>query len=180
LIDREVPVTASAKESKRSRYHVADEFLRFWFGFVEPNRSSIQEAPGVVYEETISPRLPDHVAPTFERVCREAVWESIRRGDLGPYSEVGRWWYGGDEIDIVGLAPSTDRILLGECKWTNEPVGHGLVTQLRETAERVRWGPDDRDESFALFSRSGFVDGLTDDLGDDWHTFDLDDIAALL
>ena len=180
LIDRSVPVTASAKQSKRSRYRVADEFLRFWFRFVEPNRSSIEEAPGVVYEWTIQPNLPDHVATTFEDVCQEAVWEAIRQGELGPYSEVGRWWYGEDETDIVGLAPDADRVLLAECKWTTEPVGRSLASRLRDKAEHVRWGPDSRDEAFALFSKSGFVDGLADELNDDWSLYDLSDIAALL
>ena len=180
LIDREVPVTASAKQSKRSRYHVADEFLRFWFRFVEPNRSSIEEAPEIVYNGTIEPNLPAHVATTFEDVCREAVWEAIRRGDIGPYSEVGRWWYGEDEIDIVGLAPADDRVLLAECKWTNEPVGPALVSQLRDKADRVRWGPDTRNEEFALFSKSGFVSGLADDLDDNWTLYGLRDLERLL
>jgi len=179
LIDREVPVTASAKQSKRSRYRVADEFLRFWFRFVEPNRSSIEEeAPAVVYDGTIEPNLPNHVASTFEDICQEVVWEAIRRGKLDSYSEVGRWWYGEDEIDIVGLAPDTDRILLAECKWTNEPVSQSLVSQLHEKAERVRWGPDTRDEEFALFSKSGFVDGLAEDVGDNWSLFDLSELEA--
>jgi AAA+ ATPase superfamily predicted ATPase len=180
LVDREVPVTASAKQSKRSRYLVADEFLRFWFRFVEPNRSSIEEAPTTVYDGTIEPNLFDHVATTFEDVCQETVWEAIRRGDLGPYSEIGRWWYGEDEIDIVGLAPDADRILFGECKWTSAPVGHTLVAQLREKAERVRWGPDSRAEEFALFSKSGFVDGLADDVDDNWSLYDLDEVEAVL
>jgi len=180
LIDREVPVTASPKQSKRSRYQVADEFLRFWFRFVEPNRSSIEEAPDIVYEGTIEPNLPDHVATTFEDVCQEAVWEAIRRGEFGPYSAVGRWWYGEDEIDIVGLAPDADRILLAECKWTTQPVGHSLVSQLQEKAARVRWGPDTRDEEFALFSKSGFVDGLAADIGDNWSLFSLRELAAVL
>ncbi len=128
LIDREVPVTASAKQSKRSRYQMADEFLRFWFRFVEPNRSSIEEAPDAVYDGTIEPNLPDHVATAFEAVCQEAVWVVIRRGELESYSEVGRWWYGEDEIDIVWLAPDADRILFVECKWTNGPVGAALVS----------------------------------------------------
>ena len=180
LIDREVPVTASAKQSKRSRYQVADEFLRFWFRFVEPNRSSIEEAPDVVYDGTIEPNLPDHVATTFEDVCQEAVWEAIRGDQLESYSEVGRWWYGEDEIDIVGLAPDADRILFAECKWTSEPVGPALVSQLREKAERVRWGPDTREEEFALFSKNGFVDELDKDLDDDWSLFGLNEMRALL
>jgi AAA+ ATPase superfamily predicted ATPase len=176
LIDREVPVTASAKQSKRSRYQVADEFLRFWFRFVEPNRSSIEEVPDAVYDGTIEPNLPDHVATTFEDVCQEAVWEEIRQGRFDPYSEVGRWWYGGEEIDIVGLAPNDDRVLLAECKWTTEPVGEDLVESLQAKAESVRWGPADRDERFAVFSKSGFVDGLDTQLDDRWSLFTLADI----
>lgn len=180
LIDREVPVTASGKKSKRSRYTVADEFLRFWYRFVEPNRSSIEEAPDVVFRGTIEPALPDHVATTFEAVCREAIWEAIRRSDLEPYSEVGRWWYGEDEIDIVGLAPNDDRILLAECKWTTDPVGYGLVEALRTKTEHVRWGSDERDERFALFSKSGFIDGLEDELDDEWMLINLDKLGTLL
>lgn len=179
LVDREIPVTASRKKSKRSRYRVADEFLRFWFRYVEPNRSSIEEAPDVVYEGTIEPDLSDHVAATFEGICREAVWEAIRRGGFEPYAEVGRWWYGEDEIDIVGLAPDDDRILLAECKWTAEPVGHGLADRLRSKAERVRWGTEDRTERFALFSKSGFVDELEAELDDSWRLVDLDRLDRL-
>ncbi|MFC7076817.1 ATP-binding protein [Haloarcula halophila] len=180
LIDREVPVTATDKKSKRSRYRVADEFLRFWFRYVEPNRSSIEEAPGVVYDGTIAPDLPTHVATTFEDICQEAIWEGIRRGDFEPYSEVGRWWYGEDEIDIVGLAPADDRILLAECKWTTDPVGKPLVESLRAKAPNVRWGPEDRDERFVLFSKSGFIDGLEDDLGEHWSLYTLSKMDDLI
>lgn len=180
LIDREVPVTASAKKSKRSRYRVADEFLRFWFRYVEPNRSSIEEAPDIVYDGTIAPDLPMHVAITFEDVCKEAVWEGIRRGEFEPYSEVGRWWYNKDEIDIVGLAPNDDRILFAECKWTSDPVGTALVEDLQTKAGNVRWGPDEREECFALFSKSGFVEGLADQLDDHWSLWSLAEIDDLL
>ena len=179
LLEREVPVTASNKKSKRSRYRVADEFLRFWFRYVEPNRSGIEEAPDVVYRGTIAPDLPTHVATTFEDVCREALWAGIRRGDVDPYSELGRWWYGEHEVDIVGLAPNDDRLLLAECTWTSDPVGRSLVERLRTKADHVRWGPGDRTERFALFSKSGFVDGLADEVDDNWSLYGLSDLEAL-
>ena len=173
-------MTASKKKSKRSRYRVADEFLRFWFRYVEPNRSSIEEAPDIVYDGTITPDLPTHIATTFEDVCQEAVWAGIRRDEFKPYSQVGRWWYGEDEIDIVGLAPNDDRILFAECKWTSESVGPALVEALRQKAENVRWGPDDRDEYFALFSKTGFTDGLAERLDDHWSLWDLTEIERVL
>ena len=180
LIERDVPVTASGKKSKRSQYRVADEFLRFWFRYVEPNRSSIEEAPKVVYDGTIKPDLPIHVATTFEEVCLEAVWNGIRKETIDPYAEIGRWWYQEHEIDIVGLAPDDDRILLAECKWTTEPVGEGLVESLRNKSEHVQWGSPDRDEQFALFSKAGFVDGLAEQLPDSWALYELADIEELL
>lgn len=173
-------MTASGSKSKRSRYRVADEFLRFWFRYVEPNRSSIEEAPDVVYKGTIVPDLPNHAADTFEDICQEVVWELVRCGDVKPYSEVGRWWYGEDEIDIVGLAPNDDRILFAECKWTSEPVGRSLIGDLREKAENVRWGPSDREERFALFSKSGFEDGIDRDLGSQWSLISLEEIDHVL
>ncbi len=179
LLEREVPVTASGTNSKRSRYRVADEFLRFWFRYVEPNRSGIEEAPDVVYRGTIAPDLPTHVATTFEDVCREALWAGIRRGDVDPYSELGRWWYGEHEVDIVGLAPNDDRLLLAECTWTSDPLGRSLVERLRTKADHVRWGPGDRTERFALFSKSGFVDGLADEVDDNWSLYGLSDLEAL-
>ena len=180
LIDREVPVTASAKKSKRSKYSVADAFLRFWFRYVEPNRSSIEEASKIVYENTIGPDLPNHVAATFEDVCQEAIWNGIRHGTFDQYSEVGRWWYGEHEIDVVGLSPTDDRILFTECKWTAEPVGIGLVEKLRAKTKHVRWGPESREERFALFSKSGFTDGLEQEVDDSWTFVDLEDLEQML
>ncbi len=180
LIERDIPVTASAKKSKRSRYRVGDEFLRFWFRYVEPNRSSIEEAPGMVYDGTIAPDLPRHVATVFEDICQEAVWAGIRSGAFDPYAEVGRWWYDEEEIDIVGLEPADDRILLAECKWTTDPVGTTLANQLKSKAANVRWGTADRTERFTLFSKNGFVDGLRDELSEAWSLIDLEQIESLL
>jgi hypothetical protein len=70
--------------------------------------------------------------------------------------------------------------LFAECKWTNEPVGPALVSQLREKAERVRWGPNGRGKEFALFLKSGFVDGLADDVDDNWSLFGLRELEDVL
>lgn len=105
------------------------------------------------------------------------MWELIRRGDFAPYPEVGRWWYGEDEIDIVGLAPNDDRILFAECKWSSEPVGESLADDLRQKADDVRWGPGDREEQFALFSKSGFVDWLAQNLDPNWSLVNVDELG---
>lgn len=180
LIERTVPVTAVRKKTKRSRYRIGDEFLRFWFRYVEPHRSSIEHAPDLVFDDVIRPDLPHHVAVTFEDICREAVWEAVRQGQLDRYASVGPWWYGEDELDIVALGPEGERIFFGECKWTNEPVGHDVVENLLETAQNVRWGPRDRDEQYGLFAKAGFVDDLLASLDHRWHLYSVDDLDSLL
>ena len=174
LVEREIPVTETRKASKRSIYRIADPFLSFWFRFVEPNRSGIEEAPDLMLEDVILPDLDQHVSKLFERVTAEAVRTASRTGNLDPtYSKIGRWWYKGEEIDIVGLNPREDTILLGECKWQTSAVGYGLAKRLEEKAEQVRWRTGSRTEEYALFSKSGFEEGLEERLGSEWQLFDL-------
>ena len=174
LVEREVPVTETRKASKRSIYRIEDPFLSFWFRFVEPNRSGIEEAPDLMLEDVILPDLDQHVSKLFERVTAEAVRTASRTGELDPtYSKIGRWWYKGEEIDVVGLNPREDTILFGECKWQTSAVGYGLAKRLEEKAEQVRWRTGSRTEEYALFSKSGFEEGLEDRLGSEWQLFDL-------
>lgn len=178
LVEREVPVTALEKKSKRSIYAIADEFLRFWFRFIEPNQSGIEQAPELVLEERIIPELDRFVSKTFEDVCQEAIWHLVKSKQLnGSYGAIGRWWYGEHEIDIVGLDDRTPAVIFGECKWTNTPVGISLAEKLEEKADEMRWKRGEREEEYVLFSRSGFDEKLSDHLDDRWHLYDLERMA---
>ncbi len=42
LVRREMPFGTSPRDSKRPLYRIADPFLRFWFRFLEPNRSRLE------------------------------------------------------------------------------------------------------------------------------------------
>jgi len=180
LVERKVPVTAEERKSKRSIYEIADEFLRFWFRFVEPNRSGIEQAPELVLENEILPNLDEYVSKTFEDVCEEALWKLSRSDELGGlYSKVGRWWYGEDEIDIVGLDSEKPAAVFCECKWTASEVGEGVARRLEEKADEVRWRNDEREEEFILFSRAGFEDGLADGLDDEWCLCGPDELGRL-
>jgi AAA+ ATPase superfamily predicted ATPase len=180
LVGREVPVTAEEKKSKRSIYRVADEFLRFWFRFVEPNRSGIEQAPELVLETDILPNLDEYVSKTFEDVCEEALWKLSRSGELGgSYSKLGSWWYGENEIDIVGLDSETPAAVFCECKWTTSGVGEGVARSFEEKVEEVRWRNDEREEEFVLFSKAGFEDGLEELFGDEWKLYGLEDLRRI-
>ncbi len=154
IVERETPVT---DPDGRGGYRLTDQFLRFWFRYVLPNRATLEQGQTTPVRNLIAETLPDHTSRTFETVCRRAV-----RTSSFPVScaRVGRWWYDGEEIDIAGIDEQTGTLLLGECKWTNTPVGEGLLDDLESLAPEVRWHGTDRAVSYALFARSGFTDNL--------------------
>ncbi|GAB7020333.1 DUF234 domain-containing protein [Halostagnicola bangensis] len=94
---------------------------------------------------------------TFDEVCQQAVQTASFPVEC---SRVGRWWDKEAKIDVVGLNPQTNTLLLGECKWTNTPVGTSLLTDIEALEPDVRWNGSDRTVEYALFSRSGFTDEL--------------------
>lgn len=179
LIKRDIPVTEERRKSKRSIYRIHDNFFRFWFRFVEPKRSWIEEAPDEVLKEDIMPYLDIYSSKIFENICSEAIWRMMRKDKLPCiFPKVGSWWFGEDEIDILGLNEKECAILFGECKWTNTPIGYSEVKNLKETAERVRWHDGERDEHYILFSKSGFEERLYE-TEDNIILYDLKDLEQL-
>lgn len=165
LIRREVPVTESNPEkSKRSVYRIDDNFLRFWFRFVQPNASYIELGHPEVVEATVRANLTDgHTAYVYEDVCRQMMWELAAQGAWGCRPEkVGRWWDKESEIDIVALSESGRSAVFAECKFWKGPVGVNVLRDLKQKADRVGWRKNERSESFVLFSMGGFTGELHD------------------
>ena len=50
--------------------------------------------------------------------------------------------------------------MLGECKWTTDPVERAVFDDLTALEPEVRWRGRDRDVRYAVFSRAGFTDEL--------------------
>ena len=175
VIEQEHPVT---DPDGRGLYRITDNFLRFWFRYVAPNRNTLEQGRTRPVREAISETLPTHTSRTFETVCQQAVaTESF------PVScaRVGRWWYDEQEIDVVGVDSETTTLLLGECKWTTEPVGSKLLADLESTATDVRWNNGGRTVEYALFSRQGFQTALHEQAAQrgDLHLYSLVDLETL-
>jgi len=146
LIKREVPITENVK-SRFGRYFLADNFLKFWFKFIYPNLSSIEE--GTFKADSIKTDYASYLGYIFEDICKDLV--------IKDYPKVGRWWHKENEIDIVALNDGKKEILFAECKWSDSEVDVGLYNSLKDKAKLVDWNTGKRIEKFALFSKSGFT-----------------------
>lgn len=122
-------------------------------------RGRFQELAEKVIEE-----LPEYIGPLFEDICREFVWDDHN------YPKVGRWWYREEEIDIVGLNGDENKILFGECKWSEGIDPKRVYFKLQEKKDEVRWKDQNREEEFVVFAKSFQSDFSREDL----ILFDLD------
>lgn len=163
LVEREIPVTEENPEkSKKGIYKIKDNYIRFWFAFVYPNRSFIESGNSPIVMRKIRDSLVDrHIAYVYEDVCRERMWD-LNAEERWPFqfSKIGRWWDAHDEIDIAAIDPDGNNLILGECKFWREPVGANVLRSLEDKASRVDWKKQDRRIWYVLFGASGFTEEL--------------------
>ena len=163
IVEREVPVTEENPEtSKKGLYKIKDNYIRFWFAFVYPNRSFIEIGNSRIVMSKIQKSLVSaHIAYVYEDVCRERMWD-LNAEDCWPFhfSKIGRWWDAHHEIDIAAIDPDGNNLILGECKFWQEPVGISVLNSLKDKASYVDWKRNNRHVWYILFSVSGFTEDL--------------------
>ncbi|HID61668.1 MAG TPA: ATP-binding protein [Anaerolineae bacterium] len=159
LVERRVPATTRhPHKSRKGLYRLSDPFFRFWFRFVYPHRSALEEGRiAQVLEQHIAPRLDEFTADVFEEICRRHTW----RLELPFIPErVGAWWSARGEVDVVAISDEARAVLVGECKWSAKPVGTNIFDELRRKAQLLQREGFWERVYYALFSRAGFTKAL--------------------
>src|SRR5262245_28010892 len=88
LVKRELPFGEHPRRSKRARYRIADPFVRYWYRFVDPNRSLLQA--GQLDRVQTGAEWPSHIAEIWEEVVRASVGQvDIDGTRWGP---ADAWW----------------------------------------------------------------------------------------
>ena len=164
----------SVIKSKKSKiYCISDLPAAFYYAVVERNAAILDSSSSEGYESMKS-IIATHIGKAFEGFCREFVKTSYA------CVETGTWW--GEvpfrdaegnvireedgkaltehvDIDVVAMIrKGNDRItLFGECKFTNAPTGTDVADALMD---RAKTASPDANARYALFSPSGFTEGL--------------------
>ncbi|HLY66334.1 MAG TPA: ATP-binding protein [Chloroflexota bacterium] len=157
------------------RFRIADNALRFWYRFVEPNRSRlVRSAPAEVWSSLIRPYLNDYMGPLFETICRQGYLRFYQAWQLPlPVGEIGRW-EGLDrqrqsvELDFVARVEG-NRMLTGEIKWRTQAMAarehYGVLDKLSRLAQSGHgWAADalspNRSAGYIHFCAGGFGSDL--------------------
>jgi AAA+ ATPase superfamily predicted ATPase len=147
LVERVVPVTEVGSRTRRRSYRIADNFLAFWLGIVEPYRAEIERGLGPSILTPMLARLDDHMGACWEEAFRSHLRRLAAEGALpDEIVRIGRFWSESPavEIDAVALAGRReDAAVAGEAKWARRADGGRIVHELERKATALpRTQPD--------------------------------------
>ncbi|MCK4388613.1 MAG: ATP-binding protein [Desulfobacterales bacterium] len=176
LVARYVPITEkNPHKSKKGLYRIKDNFFRFWFRFVFPNMSHIELGNYELVLENIRRNLGLFCSFVYEDVAPEIVQNYIRTGVISKsFTSFGKWWSKDAEIDLMAMDIHSRNILVGECKWTNQPVSYEEFKKLKSKTLLLQEALPVKNPqiTYALFSKKGFSREMISKKSEDLLLFD--------
>ncbi len=163
IIERRIPVTEKNPESsKKGIYLLKDNYFKFWFRFIFENNEYIeQDRQEKLIEDKIKPLLNNFVGFAYEEIALEYLKTDPQFSDY----IFGRWWDKEEEIDILGLDNSRNRIIFGEVKWRDlsEKDARQVLNRLVEKSINVKWGNSPEKKYLLIGKKVGGKKRLTED-----------------
>lgn len=149
IIKKEHPLTDKKEKRKNSRYDFQDNYFRFWFRFIYPNKTLIERGAPEAFE-TMKKNHGAYLGFIFEKTAAEFLWKTMPVR----FTKLGRWWHKDIEIDIIALNNDTKEILFCECKWRENVNPKKILYELKEKSKYVHWNNTQRKEHYAIFAKS--------------------------
>ena len=138
LIRTMTPAGEEKPASKVTLREIADNFLGFYYRFIEPNQELVEMGDEQSLHKVISGGFPQYAGRRFEEVAGQLILEKAGF----PVTSHGRWWNRkGEEIDMVALSEHTNDILFVEAKWKrlSKSERESCIRRLQAKATLVGW-----------------------------------------
>jgi len=180
LVERKTPLIDNVK-SRRGTYYIKDNFVNFWFRFINPNITFIEEA--IFSSNEIKEGYNRYLGFVFEKVCREFL---IEKRDTLPcqFQRIGSQWgtipkrekgKNQYEIDIVVLNEERREIGFFECKYGSLKLKEAkdILIELKKKSRYVDWNQESRKEYFGMIAKK--IEGKESLRKDGYTVFDFED-----
>lgn len=127
LINKSRPVGAKPT-GKIQKYYINDNFLKFWFRFVQMNRSALENSNFEYMKKYLEKNLPTYKGPILE-----TMYQEIFR-DRSEFNIIGNYWERGNinELDLVAVNDLDKKILISEIKMNLEKAKLNLLKSKSE------------------------------------------------
>ena len=93
ILRKDAPINRVG-DSKKVKYEINDNLMRFYFSYVYRNRSALQMlGADAFYDQYIAPTLSEFVSRRFEELCRDYFSILARQGKLPGIRHIGSYYY---------------------------------------------------------------------------------------
>jgi len=159
-VERQVSATIRRpSQSRKGRYVITDSYLRFYYRFLAPHLTAIEQGRIKQASRLLYDHLLDFIGThTFEELSRD--WVNIMAEmDYLPFlpERTGSFWSKQAQVDVLAINWRTKDILLGECKWGQKAVGREVIKALVDKTEKVLPDQFNWNVHYAFFARSSFT-----------------------
>ncbi|KAA6319629.1 hypothetical protein EZS27_030504, partial [termite gut metagenome] len=113
----------SRPESRKARWTINDNYLRFWFRFIYPNQSFIEMGKQELLREYIAKNYETYSGLILEKYFREKIAESERVTSIGSYWDNK----GKNEIDLIALNDLDKTATIAEIKRNSKRIDMNLL-----------------------------------------------------
>lgn len=157
LISKVAPIN-KPNDSKKVRYEMTDNLLRFFFTYVYNNKSALQVLGAkAFYEEYIKDSIITFISHRFEEICRSYFSLQVQSGKLKGILNIGNYYYDDSktkkngEFDVV--LERKEAFDIYEAKYLISPM---TDKQIEEEIKQVRDIPKLKIGKIGFISINGF------------------------
>lgn len=142
VVAAEDPLCAR-RVGRRTRYHVADPYLRFWLRFLTDHVADIARGRGDLVVAHINGAWQDYAGVAVEPLVRQSIEKLLPDPRFGAARYVGSYWTRDHsvQVDLIGTAHVQKRQrveLVGSIKWRDrKQFGAGDAAELNALAIAV-------------------------------------------
>ena len=144
MVTRKVPITET-KRTRKGRYYLSDNFISFWFRFIYPRLSEIEE--GILRFKDFKQEYNSYLGFVLEKIA----YQYIVKKRPWQFTRIGKWWDKRDEIDIVTLDENKKKVTFCEVKWKDISNPEEIIDELIRKSENVYLNMK---KDYVLFARS--------------------------
>lgn len=166
--------------SRQTYYYILDPVLRFYYQYIYKNIEKIEAGYGSMLFDRLKDDIHSFISHSFEDVAISYMEMLSKNNKLGGLfypiqnlkiekSELGR------SIEIDGISKDNDKLLVIECKFTNEK---RTILDYKKMVENVSIKMFDsiKQKYFYIISKSGFDNTLLNTHYKDLHLIDLNEM----
>lgn len=153
IIERRIPMLQdNPLKSRKGLYFIKDYFFRFWFRFVHPYSTELEKGDIDFVERRIKAEFNLYVSKIFEEIIHQLAYYII--GLKGFKS--GWYWDRNTEIDFLAINHQTEKVYVGECKWSNHLLSADVLNDLKQKVLSIDLRINNPDISYVIFAKNGF------------------------